>query len=46
MFVKHSGRKEAFEMGFGFERMFFLEGGAGINIKLGRKTLQKEVERC
>ncbi len=44
MFVKRSGRKEAFEMGFGFERFwFFLEGCAGINIRLGRKTLQKEV---
>jgi hypothetical protein len=43
MFVKRSGRKEAFGMGFGFERMFFLEGCAGINIRLGRKTLQKEV---
>jgi hypothetical protein len=44
VFVKRSGRKEAFEMGFGFERFwFFLEGCAGINIRLGRKTLQKEV---
>jgi hypothetical protein len=25
------------------ERLFFLEGGPGINIRLGRKTLQKEV---
>jgi hypothetical protein len=39
MVVKHSGRKEAFEMGFGFGRMFFLEGSAGINIRLGRNTL-------
>ncbi len=37
------GKEGSFWNGFGFERMFFLEGCAGINIRLGRKTLQKEV---